>query len=55
LPRGVLEQREQLEQLRALEAGMRISVSLIDAAQVGVQVDTAADLARARQLMEQMQ
>ena len=32
LPRGVLEQREHLEQLRALEAGMRISVSLIDAA-----------------------
>jgi 3-deoxy-manno-octulosonate cytidylyltransferase (CMP-KDO synthetase) len=53
LPRGVLEQRERLEQLRALEAGMRISVSLIDAAQVGVQVDTPADLARARQLMEQ--
>ena len=31
LPRGVLEQRERLEQLRALEAGMRISVSLIAA------------------------
>ena len=30
LPRGVLEQRERLEQLRALEAGMRISVSLIE-------------------------
>jgi 3-deoxy-manno-octulosonate cytidylyltransferase (CMP-KDO synthetase) len=55
LPRGVLEERERLEQLRALEAGMRISVSLIDPAQVGVQVDTAADLARARRLMEQMQ
>ena len=51
LPRGVLEQRERLEQLRALEAGMRISVSLIDKAQVGVQVDTPADLARARELM----
>jgi 3-deoxy-manno-octulosonate cytidylyltransferase (CMP-KDO synthetase) len=48
LPRGVLEQRERLEQLRALEAGMRIWVSLIDKAQVGVQVDTPADLARAR-------
>ncbi|MBV8118494.1 MAG: 3-deoxy-manno-octulosonate cytidylyltransferase [Alphaproteobacteria bacterium] len=55
LPRGILEERERLEQLRALEAGMRISVSLIDPAQVGVQVDTAADLARARHLMEQMQ
>jgi 3-deoxy-manno-octulosonate cytidylyltransferase (CMP-KDO synthetase) len=50
LPRGVLEQRERLEQLRALEAGMRISVSLIRAAQLGVQVDTPADLERARQL-----
>jgi 3-deoxy-manno-octulosonate cytidylyltransferase (CMP-KDO synthetase) len=50
LPRGVLEQRERLEQLRALEAGMRISVSLIDAARLGVQVDTPADLARAREL-----
>jgi 3-deoxy-manno-octulosonate cytidylyltransferase (CMP-KDO synthetase) len=52
LPRGVLEQREYLEQLRALEAGMRISVSLIDAARLGVQVDTPADLARARHLAE---
>ncbi len=51
LPRGVLEQRERLEQLRALEAGMRIWVSLIDKAQVGVQVDTPADLARVRELM----
>ena len=50
LPRGILEQRERLEQLRALEAGMRISVSLIDRAWLGVQVDTPADLARARQL-----
>jgi 3-deoxy-manno-octulosonate cytidylyltransferase (CMP-KDO synthetase) len=49
LPRGVLEQREHLEQLRALEAGMRISVSLIAAGRLGVQVDTPADLARARQ------
>ena len=55
LPRGVLEQRERLEQLRALEAGMRISVSLIEAARLGVQVDTPADLERARQLMQQMQ
>jgi 3-deoxy-manno-octulosonate cytidylyltransferase (CMP-KDO synthetase) len=52
LPRGILEQREGLEQLRALEAGMRISVSLIDPAWLGVQVDTPADLARARELME---
>ena len=52
LPRGILEQRERLEQLRALEAGMRISVSLIDPARLGVQVDTPADLARARQLLQ---
>jgi 3-deoxy-manno-octulosonate cytidylyltransferase (CMP-KDO synthetase) len=53
LPRGVLEQRERLEQLRALEAGMRISVSLIEASRLGVQVDTPADLDRARRLMRQ--
>jgi 3-deoxy-manno-octulosonate cytidylyltransferase (CMP-KDO synthetase) len=53
LPRGVLEQRERLEQLRALEAGMRISVSLIESGQLGVQVDTPADLERARCLMQQ--
>ena len=52
LPRGILEQREQLEQLRALEAGMRISASLIDPARLGVQVDTPADLDRARKLMQ---
>jgi 3-deoxy-manno-octulosonate cytidylyltransferase (CMP-KDO synthetase) len=53
LPRGILEQRERLEQLRALEAGMSIAVSLIDPAWLGVQVDTPDDLARARALMEQ--
>jgi 3-deoxy-manno-octulosonate cytidylyltransferase (CMP-KDO synthetase) len=52
LPRGVLEERERLEQLRALEAGMCISVSLIDPAWLGVQVDTPADLDRARALMQ---
>jgi 3-deoxy-manno-octulosonate cytidylyltransferase (CMP-KDO synthetase) len=54
LPRGVLEQRERLEQLRALEAGMRICVSLIDAGRLGVQVDTPADLERARQLIREL-
>jgi 3-deoxy-manno-octulosonate cytidylyltransferase (CMP-KDO synthetase) len=44
-----LEQRESLEQLRALEAGMRIDVALVDSVPFGV--DTPADLARARQLM----
>jgi 3-deoxy-manno-octulosonate cytidylyltransferase (CMP-KDO synthetase) len=52
LPPGILEQRERLEQLRALEAGMRFSVSLIDKARLGVQVDTPADLELARALMQ---
>jgi 3-deoxy-manno-octulosonate cytidylyltransferase (CMP-KDO synthetase) len=52
LPRGILERRERLEQLRALEAGMRFSVSLIDKARLGVQVDTPADLEHARRLMQ---
>ena len=52
LPQGVLERREHLEQLRALEAGMTITVSLIDPARLGVQVDTPADLERARQMVK---
>jgi 3-deoxy-manno-octulosonate cytidylyltransferase (CMP-KDO synthetase) len=46
LPPSPLEQREKLEQLRALEAGMRISVARVDHAPFGV--DTPDDLARAR-------
>lgn len=46
LPAGTLEQRERLEQLRALEAGMRIDVALVDTVPDGV--DTPADLMRAR-------
>jgi 3-deoxy-manno-octulosonate cytidylyltransferase (CMP-KDO synthetase) len=46
LPPSPLEQREKLEQLRALEAGMRIDVALVDGVPFGV--DTPADLARAR-------
>jgi len=42
-----LEQREKLEQLRALEDGMRIDVSIVDTVPLGV--DTPADLERARQ------
>jgi 3-deoxy-manno-octulosonate cytidylyltransferase (CMP-KDO synthetase) len=45
LPRSELEKRENLEQLRALEAGMRIDVALVDTVPVGV--DTPADLERA--------
>jgi 3-deoxy-manno-octulosonate cytidylyltransferase (CMP-KDO synthetase) len=41
-----LELRERLEQLRALEAGMRIDVMLVDTVPLGV--DTPHDLERAR-------
>ena len=46
LPPSALETRERLEQLRALEAGMRIDVTLIDEVPFGV--DTPEDLVRAR-------
>jgi len=46
LPPGILEQRERLEQLRALENGMRIDVARVDTLPLGV--DTPADLERAR-------
>lgn len=49
LPPGVLEQREKLEQLRALEAGLRIDVALVDTVPLGV--DTPADLTRARAML----
>lgn len=49
LPQGVLERRERLEQLRALEAGMRIDAALVDTVPFGV--DTPADLDRARDLI----
>ena len=46
---SVLEQREKLEQLRALEAGMRIDVAVVDAVPLGV--DTPAHLERARAIL----
>ncbi len=46
---GVLERREGLEQLRALENGMRMGLALIDSVPFGV--DTPADLERARALL----
>jgi 3-deoxy-manno-octulosonate cytidylyltransferase (CMP-KDO synthetase) len=49
LPPSALEERERLEQLRALEAGMRIDVTLIDEVPFGV--DTPAELERARALL----
>jgi 3-deoxy-manno-octulosonate cytidylyltransferase (CMP-KDO synthetase) len=50
LPPSPLEQREQLEQLRALEAGMRIDVTIVDSVPLGV--DTPEDLERARALLK---
>jgi 3-deoxy-manno-octulosonate cytidylyltransferase (CMP-KDO synthetase) len=50
LPPSPLEMRERLEQLRALEAGMRIHVGLVDTVPLGV--DTPPDLARARELLQ---
>jgi 3-deoxy-manno-octulosonate cytidylyltransferase (CMP-KDO synthetase) len=49
LPQSSLEKREKLEQLRALEAGMRIDVAIVDA--VPLAVDTPEDLARARAVL----
>ena len=49
LPPSPLERREKLEQLRALEAGMRIDVSVVASVPPGV--DTPDDLDRARALL----
>jgi 3-deoxy-manno-octulosonate cytidylyltransferase (CMP-KDO synthetase) len=49
LPPTLLELRERLEQLRALEDGMRIDVAQAASAPFGV--DTPADLERARRLL----
>jgi 3-deoxy-manno-octulosonate cytidylyltransferase (CMP-KDO synthetase) len=48
---SVLEKRESLEQLRALEAGMRIDAEIVDSVPLGV--DTPADLERARAILGQ--
>jgi 3-deoxy-manno-octulosonate cytidylyltransferase (CMP-KDO synthetase) len=44
-----LERREKLEQLRALEAGMRIDVAVVGGVPLGV--DTPADLDKARAIL----
>lgn len=49
LPPSKLEQRERLEQLRALEAGMRIDVMEVDTVPLGV--DNPHELERARQIL----
>jgi 3-deoxy-manno-octulosonate cytidylyltransferase (CMP-KDO synthetase) len=46
---SALERREKLEQLRALENGMRIAAAVVDTLPLGV--DTPADLERIRQVM----
>ncbi len=50
LPPSVLEMREKLEQLRALEAGMRVEAVLVEDVPLGV--DTPGDLERARVLLQ---
>ncbi len=49
LPPSPLELREKLEQLRALEADMRIDVRIVDEVPLGV--DTPDDLERARAML----
>ena len=49
LPPSPLEQQEKLEQLRALEAGMRIDITIVDTVPRGV--DTPADLETARRIL----
>lgn len=49
LPPSILERRERLEQLRALEAGMRIDATIVDDVPLGV--DTPDDLERARTML----
>ena len=49
LPPSALETREKLEQLRALEAGMRIDAAIVDSVPLGV--DTPADLEIARHIL----
>ena len=50
LPPSANEQRERLEQLRALDAGMRIDVVVVKSVPLGV--DTPEDLAKARAMMK---
>jgi 3-deoxy-manno-octulosonate cytidylyltransferase (CMP-KDO synthetase) len=51
LEQSPLERRESLEQLRALENGMTISVAIVDEVPIGV--DTPADLEKARRFLAQ--
>lgn len=51
LPPSALELREKLEQLRAIEAGMRIDAVKVDTVPLGV--DTPEDLERARDMLKE--
>ena len=51
LPPSVLERREKLEQLRALEAGFTIHAAIVDTVPVGV--DTRQDLAHAEAVLKE--
>jgi 3-deoxy-manno-octulosonate cytidylyltransferase (CMP-KDO synthetase) len=53
LPPSPLERRERLEQLRALEAGMRIDAAIVATVPLGV--DTPDDLERAREILSSSQ
>lgn len=48
LPPSPLELREKLEQLRALEAGMRIEVAIVDTVPLGVDTQEHLEIARRR-------
>jgi 3-deoxy-manno-octulosonate cytidylyltransferase (CMP-KDO synthetase) len=48
LPPSPLEKREKLEQLRALEAGMRIDVAIVDNVPLGVDTPEDLEIARAK-------
>lgn len=49
LPPSASEQRERLEQLRALDAGMRIDIAVVGSVPLGV--DTPEDLEKARKML----
>jgi len=49
LPPSANEQRERLEQLRALDAGMRIDIAVVGSVPLGV--DTPEDLEKARKML----
>jgi len=47
LPPSPLEKREKLEQLRALEAGLRIDVAIVDSVPLGIDTPEELEIARA--------